>query len=261
MKESDPVQPVEVTGVTLEEAIQNGLDQLGVTRNDVIIEIVEEGRKGMFGMGGREAVVLLTPLRRSPSPHSSRPPRSPDPSRPPAMQQPHTQFSAPPDDDGQESDVTTAREVLEELLTHLQVQATINVRRDDPAPGERESPWVMDIHGPDLGILIGKRGETLNALQYITRLLSSRELQRRANIVLDVEGYKARREEILRKLARRMADQALQTGRVVTLEPMPPNERRIIHISLRNDDQVMTESVGEGDRRKVTIIPEHRKYR
>jgi spoIIIJ-associated protein len=104
-------------------------------------------------------------------------------------------------------------------------------------------------------MLIGRRGETLTALQYITRLIASRELQRRANIVLDVEGYKSRREQMLRRLANRMADQAIQLGRTVSLEPMPPYERRIVHLALRDHPEVTTQSVGEGDRRKVTIIP------
>ena len=108
--------------------------------------------------------------------------------------------------------------------------------------------------------MIGRRGETLNALQYITRLIVSRELQRRVNIVLDVEGYKLRREASLQRLARNMADQARKLGRVMSLEPMPPNERRIIHITLRDDQTVRTESVGMGNRRKVTIIPENQTF-
>jgi spoIIIJ-associated protein len=109
--------------------------------------------------------------------------------------------------------------------------------------------------------LIGRRGETLNALQYITRLICNRELQRRANIVVDVQGYKSRREVALRNLAERMAGEAYRRGRTVTLEPMPPNERRIIHLALRDDPHVTTESVGVGDKRKVTIIPVDRPRR
>jgi spoIIIJ-associated protein len=106
-----------------------------------------------------------------------------------------------------------------------------------------------------MNVLIGRRGETLAALQYITRLITSRRLQRRANIVVDVAGYKSRRSQQLRKLALRMADQAAQEGRTVTLEPMPPHERRIVHLTLRNRDDVTTRSIGEGEGRKVTIVP------
>lgn len=240
MSESDPAQPVQATGPTLEDAIQKGLEQLGLTRNDVIIEIIEEGRKGMLGMGAREAVVQLTPLVPTPLPDT----RSPVP-------------AAPVTEEHKERDLDIARDVLTDLLAHMRIQATVHTRLAEPlAPDEGDTtPWVLDIQGPDLGVLIGRRGETLDALQYITRLIVSRELQRRANIILDVEGYKARRESSLRKLAHRMAAQASKIGRTVTLEPMPPNERRIIHVTLRNDDTVTTQSVGEGDRRKVTIIP------
>jgi spoIIIJ-associated protein len=109
-------------------------------------------------------------------------------------------------------------------------------------------------------VLIGRHGETLNALQFITRLVCSRKLQRRANIVIDVEGYKSRRESTLRRLARQKAEQATRQGRTITLDPMPPNERRIIHITLRDDQNVETESVGMGDQRRITIIPVQSSY-
>ncbi len=106
-------------------------------------------------------------------------------------------------------------------------------------------------------MLIGRRGETLSALQYIARLIVGKEMHRPVAIVIDVEGYRARREETLRRLARRMADQALERGQTLTLEPMPANERRIIHLELKDNPRVTTLSVGEGARRKVTIIPVH----
>ena len=117
------------------------------------------------------------------------------------------------------------------------------------------NPWLLDITGPNLNALIGRRGETLNALQYITRLISSRELQHRANIVVDAAGYKAKRSRMLHDLALRMADQATRTKRTVALEPMPPYERRIVHMALRSRADVQTKSVGEGNSRKVTIVP------
>jgi spoIIIJ-associated protein len=135
------------------------------------------------------------------------------------------------------------------------IETTIQIRRAQAAEEEGDPPWILDIQGRDLGVLIGRHGETLDALQYITRLIVSRELQSRANVVVDVEGYKSRRETSLRKLALNMAAQARQMGRTMTLEPMPPNERRIIHIALRDDNTVRTESVGMGEHRRVTIIP------
>jgi spoIIIJ-associated protein len=114
---------------------------------------------------------------------------------------------------------------------------------------------TVNVNGDDLSILIGRRAETLNALQYITSLIMSKELGRFIPVVVDVEGYRVRRENQLRQLARRVAEQAIKTGRRQILEPMPANERRIIHIELRENPQVTTESVGEEPRRKVTINP------
>jgi len=146
---------------------------------------------------------------------------------------------------------------LEELLAKMEIRAEVEVYHASVARGE-DAPWILQIKGRDLGMLIGRRGETLASLQYITRLIASRELQRRANIVLDVEGYKTRREQMLQKLAIRMAEQAVQLGRTVAMEPMPPYERRIIHLALRDHPQVSTQSVGEGEHRKVTIVPRRR---
>ena len=114
---------------------------------------------------------------------------------------------------------------------------------------------MLDVTGDNLGILIGRQGETLRDLQYIARLIVSRKLQRWANIVVDVGGYKRRRERILTELAGRMAERVVAEGRPVTLEPMPPHERRIVHMALRDHDLVRTESTGEGRRRKVVIFP------
>jgi spoIIIJ-associated protein len=113
----------------------------------------------------------------------------------------------------------------------------------------------VDVSGNDLSILIGRQAETLNALQYIAGLMVGKELGRSIPVVIDVEGYRQRRTQQINQLARRMADQAVKTGRRQVLEPMPANERRLIHIELRNHPQVMTESVGEEPHRKVTIIP------
>jgi spoIIIJ-associated protein len=133
--------------------------------------------------------------------------------------------------------------------------AQVDARKAEAVPGERETPLVLDVHGPDVSVLIGRRGETLAALQHIARLIVGQEMASRTNLVVDVDGYKARREESLRSLAERLAEQAVRTNRRVVLEPMPPHERRIVHLTLRNHPKVTTVSIGEGDRRKVTIIP------
>jgi spoIIIJ-associated protein len=116
-------------------------------------------------------------------------------------------------------------------------------------------PIVLNITGEDLGILIGRRGDTLRALQYLVRLMVSHRLKHWTNLVVDVESYVVRRRRTLESLAQRMADQAVRSGRTQALEPMPAYERRIIHVTLRKNPDVTTQSVGEGERRKVTIIP------
>jgi spoIIIJ-associated protein len=121
--------------------------------------------------------------------------------------------------------------------------------------GQRPTIWV-DINGNDLSILIGRRSQTLYALQYITSLIVGKELGRSVPLVIDVEGYRSRRQAQLRRLARTMAEQAVKTGRRQALEPMPANERRIIHMELRNFPGVITESIGDDPHRKVTIIPD-----
>ncbi len=113
----------------------------------------------------------------------------------------------------------------------------------------------VDIRGDDLSILIGPKAETLNALQYIAGLIISKEIGHSLPLVVDVEGYRARRSQQIRQLARRMAEQAVRTGRRQVLEPMPASERRLVHIELRDHPDVSTESVGEEPRRKVTILP------
>ncbi len=148
-----------------------------------------------------------------------------------------------------------ARGTLLELLARMNVRAEVAAAwgETDTVTGERAI--VLDVRGDDLGLLIGRKGETLAALQYITRLILSKQSGEGVDVVVDVQGHKRRREDQLRRMARRMADQAAQRQRVMTLEPMPANERRIVHIELRDHPAVRTESVGEGHSRKVTIIP------
>ena len=159
--------------------------------------------------------------------------------------------SATPDDPG----LAEARGTLQELLTRMNVQAEIDTSWGETDPETGERAIVLDVRGDDLGMLIGRKGETLAALQYITRLILSKNSGAGVDVVVDVQGHKRRREEQIRRMARRMAEQAAQRQRTLTLEPMPANERRLVHIELRDHPSVRTESVGEGHARKVTIIP------
>jgi spoIIIJ-associated protein len=149
-----------------------------------------------------------------------------------------------------------ARDVVSELLEKMKVQAEVTSEYLPDADSRNRVPVRVNIQGDDLSYLIGRHAETLNSLQYISSLIINKEIGRSIPLIVDVEGYRVRRENQLRQLARRMAEQAISTGRRQVLEPMPASERRIVHIELRDNDEVTTESIGEEPRRKVTIIPE-----
>lgn len=154
----------------------------------------------------------------------------------------------------------TALTIAGELLTTMGFAVRVVPRRgpaalEEPA-AEAEPPTIaLDVLGDDLGMLIGRRGEHLAQLQYLVTLLVNRRVGAWTRVSLDVEGYKRRREESLIGLAERVARQVARSGRPIQLEPMPPSERRIVHLALRDEPDVSTESSGEGDLRRVVIAP------
>lgn len=248
---------VEVSAADIEDAIQQGLAELRVSRESVIVEILEEPSRGFLGMGSRQALVRLTTAAR---PYSSTPieedEEEEDSPPPPATPTP-TLFStnrAVPEEDIPE-ELQIGRTKLAEMLKLMDVEAEVVVEYS-PLTDEDSDPMILQVKGEDLSYLIGRKGETLNALQYVLRLIASRDLERRADFVVDVGEYKSRRSDKLYNLAHRMADQAVSRKRTLHLEPMPPHERRIIHMALREREDVETSSVGEGAYRKVTIIPQ-----
>jgi spoIIIJ-associated protein len=221
------MESLEVSAKTVEEAIERGLQQLGLTRDQVETAVLNKGRSGFLGMGAEEAVVRLTPLA-SPSQESNLP--------------------------------AAAKEALEEILKRMKLKAHVELR-SDVQQDEAESdipPIALEVDGEDLGILIGRRGETLAALQYIMRLIVAHQQKARVPLTVDVEGYKQRRYGSLRELALRLAQKAVSTRQSMTLEPMPADERRIVHLALSVNPDVTTQSVGEGDLRKVVIMPRKR---
>ncbi len=148
-----------------------------------------------------------------------------------------------------------AQSTLAELLEQLKVKAEVVATWGDLDPEDQTRPLTLDVQGDDLSGLIGRNGETLDALQYLLRMMLGRQINPDVNLLVDVQGHKRRREEQVRRMANRMAEQVAQRNRTMTLEPMPAHERRLVHIELRDHPSVRTESVGEGHRRKVTIIP------
>ncbi len=253
------METIEITGDSVEEAIATGLEQLGVGPNDVMVEVLEEPSRGIFGIGARPARVRLKLFARRPAP-----PPAPVVEAAPFDDEHSADDEDLPDptaryhyvDDEQLDEVARAgRDILLELMKKMRIHGQVKVRRADPVREGENAPWVLNIITKDARRLIGRRGETLASLQYILRLMVSRQIQRRTDLIVDVGEYKAERSDRLRRLANRMADQAVKQGRTVTLEPMPPNERRIIHLTLRNRKDVETKSIGEGNARKVTIVP------
>ena len=254
---------LEVIAPTIEEAIEKGLNDLGLSQDEVVIEILDEGSRGLFGLGSRQARVRLTVKSALDEGAAGSIETETTPQAEPAYasQEVEEKTAAPaperialtPEEEDYELDV--AHQVVSELLSKMQVKAHIETIFGEPDEGRNRAPIMVDITGSDLTVLIGRRAETLNALQYIASLIIAKRLGHGVTLVVDVEGYRQRRQAQIHQLARRMADQAVKTGRRQILEPMPANERRIIHIELRDNPHVRTESVGEEPYRKVTIIP------
>ena len=219
------MRSLEISAPTVEAAIQEALEQLGVSREKAEVIVVKEGKSGILGLGSEEAVVRVRSLVMEPEERSEI--------------------------------VGVAREALESLLVRMGVEASVVSEVEPPLEQGDEAYEVITINvtGDDLGILIGRRGQTLAALQHVVRLIVAHQMKDRVPIVIDVEGYKQRRYSALQALAGRMAEQVKERQKQFALEPMPAYERRIIHLTLADDPDVITESTGVGEVRKVVIMP------
>ncbi|MFN3331276.1 MAG: RNA-binding cell elongation regulator Jag/EloR [Caldilinea sp.] len=276
------------TGKSVDEAIAEGLRTLGLTQSEAEIEIISRGSRGIFGLGSEPAQVRIA--RRSVGVQT--PPPAPSvnveptedavapPSEPPAeapsptstevfasdLQSAET-VSEDVDTDaetGEDAESTAeedeqlvqlATELLGTLVRLMGFEAEVVATWREPDADNEQRYLLLDLQGKDLSPLIGRRGDTLGNMQYLVRLMVNQRLHRWKNIVVDVEGYRQRRIDHLSQLALRSAQQVAQTGRALALEPMAPGERRIIHLTLRDHPDVITESSGEGERRKVQILP------
>lgn len=218
------MQNAERSAKSADEAIELALADLGVGRDQVIIEVLSEGRSGILGIGAEEARVRVSLL--------------------------DDIISESPQDEL----TSSGKEVLEIILKALGLSTTVNIKSPFAyGMTDDQVSCVLDIQGEDLGILIGRRGKTLFSLQYLVNLILSKRLRSRVKVFVDVEGYRLRRQASLKALALRMADQVRATRMGITLEAMPPHERRIVHLALQDNAYVVTESIGEGDNRKVNI--------
>ncbi|GAB4338650.1 MAG: protein jag [Candidatus Abyssubacteria bacterium] len=240
---------IEMEGKTPEEAIQKALEVLDAPRERVKVEILDEGTKGLFGMiGSKQAKIRATLLQleeAEPMP-STRTGFTPRPTvtaaRPP---KPITDVHEPVKAD-------VAKEVLENILRLMGFKATVTQKIVD-------EKLVFTVQaGEDSNILIGKRGKNLNGLQYIVNRIRARNNDHARPIIIDVEGYRERRKETLEALARRLAAKAKSTRREVETEPLSAADRRLIHMALKDDNEVQTQSRGEGFLKNVVVRPKRR---
>jgi spoIIIJ-associated protein len=281
---------LEIIAPTVEEALLQGLSQLGLTADAVSVEVLDSGSKGLFGLGGRQVrvrltvnpppgeVVLASPPKPKPAPAKrtestpkaketkpapkaeAKPESKPEPKPRRAEKKPApTAVAAPvaakkvahPDSDPV---LDTTESIVSKLIFHLGMKAQVSAHYDESSTDDRRTIQV-DIRGDNLSALIGRHAETLTALQHIASLMVGKQTQQWVQLVVDVEGYRERRDKQVRQLALRMVDQVIKTGRKATLEPMTASERRVIHIELRGHPAVTTESTGEEPHRKVVILP------
>ena len=284
---------------TVEAAVNAGLAALRLSREEVEVEVVRPGSRGVLGIGAEDAVVRLTVIRggrTEPAPKPAPEPEAAPTAKPQrestaqapakaAKSEPKPASSrqdgkqatgsqaqpvkkterkkAPPSGSGDagteekgQAAIEQGKEFLAGMLDRMGLRATVEVvEQSEAETDEGEQPvMVLNIVGEDLGVLIGRQNEVLSSLEFITRLMVNQQSHTRSSFIVDVNGYRAKRAESLRKLALRTAEQVIQSGRTMALEPMPPSERRIIHLALRDHPSVETQSVGEGDRRKVTVV-------
>ncbi len=215
-------QSLEITGKTVEEAIEIATLELGVGRDGVAVDVVSHGRSGILGIGSEPAKVRVRRI----------------------------------DSNGIAGD---ALSIVSHLLKSLDVIALASIRSTGVDENE---PAIIDIQGEDAGLLIGKRGETLRSLQLLLNIMLSQQHENQSTrmpVVLDIEHYRKRRERNLQRLAEKMANRALETGNSVELESMNAADRRIVHLALSSSKSVITESKGEGSDRRVMIIPTNNK--
>lgn len=266
---------IEATGRSEDAAIQNALAQLGLDRDSVSVEVLERARSGFLGIGSSPAKVKVTyevpdeepaapapqPVQETPAPQPAPPAAEPQPApqAPEAPVQEETvrpqPEAVPPAKAGELED--RVRAFLTGLLEQMGVQAKVVI-----AP-RGENGIFVTLEGPKLGALIGHRGETLDAMQYLTSLAVNRNRKEEGytRVTLDTEGYREKREETLARLARKIAGQVKASGRPRELEPMNPYERRVLHASLQNNPYVVTHSEGEEPNRRVVISPKPREAR
>ena len=226
------METYEFEGKTTEQAIQNAARELNLPVEELNIDVIEPGSAGIFGLvGGRKAkikVTLKTPSELGEEEEEQKP----------------RETRAEP----QEDDVNFAKRTLEEILALIPVEATI-------AASGGEGRINLSIQGDRSGLLIGRKGNTLDALQFLVNKIVSKALEKKIDVVIDSENYRRRREDSLTEMALKMGDKAKRIKKPVTTNPMNPHDRRLVHLALKDDEHLETRSRGEGLLKRVVIIP------
>lgn len=264
------MRTIEATGKTIEDAVRSGLVRLGLMEEEVTIEVLAEPKSGFLGFGSKPAKVRLTEKARKNAPiydieeeeRKAAPPAEPKaaeaaPAEDVTAETPEEPVEEPAAVEAEPAEETfTAEEAaakakafLQDVLRNMGIEVMIEKMI-------KSDKIILHLHGKNLGILIGKHGQTLDALQYLTNLTTNQSEETRHFIMLDVENYRQRREETLKQLAVRLAGRVKRSGEKVVLEPMNGYERKIIHVALQNEAHVRTESEGQDPYRHVVIYYE-----
>ncbi|MCD8198661.1 MAG: protein jag [Phascolarctobacterium sp.] len=251
---------VEKTGKSVEEAIASALEELHVAKEAADVEILDEGKKGFFGFGQKDAKVRVTVSAETSEEMSSIGMETvfeEEMSGQPAIKDETCgigeKAEGPQAKENKkftvnEEAVSKARDFLQQVFNAMKIEVVMEkfIKKSDGSV-------TFKLHGDDMGILIGKHGQTLDSLQYLTNLVANKNSTDRVRIIIDVENYRTRRVETLSRLAVRLADKVKRNGEKVALEPMNPHERKIIHMTLQGDSRVVTSSEGEEPLRHVVI--------
>jgi spoIIIJ-associated protein len=249
-------EPIEIAAATVDEAIKQALEQLDAQEDDVVIEVLATPRAGVLGLGARQARVRVT--RRTsnvatsgvqsppPAPAVDRPPREPDAG---AARDGEERSQAQREAVDLDRLAQEAREVLIKVLVLMDERAEVLRTHGDPESVE------LEIKGDGSGILIGRHGQTLDALEYLVNRIVARRIRDAAPVVLETESYRARRRQQLHRMALSMGERAKRDHRPMTLDPMPPRDRRVVHLALKDDPMLTTRSSGDGFLRSIEIVP------
>lgn len=284
------MKTVRIKAKTVEAAVEEGLKQLGITRAEAVVHVVEKPSTGLFGLLHKKMAVVdisapeipAEPEEAAEAPAAEETRTDGGPAEAPAAEpaEPKAEESeaaseAEPEENGEETPAEPEEAQAEEVPEEKEEEKPFDPEEQKKVAEEARKflenvfrgmdlPVIMEcmmneerilfsLHGEGLGILIGKHGQTLDALQYLTNLAAGKAAHGRYFVMLDVENYRERRKDTLEALAKRLAGKVKRTGEPVKLEPMPAGERRIIHLALQDDDAVITESEGEAPYRYITI--------